>query len=209
MLLHRRRRAPARAASTASSRRSSTRSRPAASFEISGKDVKLRGRVSSEPRNFVAWVYADPKGPEHNTLNCSISDLELEIEQPRPRAAAPRARAAPRPTRSGCARPTTASRSSPTPTAERDAAASSTCAVEAGPGALQAEPGLEVRAGRLRAAARADHPRAHDPRRVAALQHLDLAEPAREQPRRAGTPSRPASSGPSRCGRARCRRRDP
>ena len=50
-------------------------------FEISGKDVKLRGRVSSEPRNFVAWVYADPKGPEHNTLNCSISDLALEIEQ--------------------------------------------------------------------------------------------------------------------------------
>jgi hypothetical protein len=51
-------------------------------FQISGKDVKLRGRVSSEPRNFVGWVYADPKGPEHNTLNCSISDLSLEIEQP-------------------------------------------------------------------------------------------------------------------------------
>ncbi len=50
-------------------------------FQISGKDVKLKGRVSSEPRNFVAWVYADPKGPEHNTLNCSISDLALEIEQ--------------------------------------------------------------------------------------------------------------------------------
>ena len=50
-------------------------------FEISGKGVKLRGRVSSEPRNFVAWVYADPKGPEHNTLNCSISDLALEVEQ--------------------------------------------------------------------------------------------------------------------------------
>ena len=42
--------------------------------------MKVRGRVSSEPRNFVAWVYADPKGPEHNTLNCSISDLELEVE---------------------------------------------------------------------------------------------------------------------------------
>ncbi|MGH2925114.1 MAG: hypothetical protein ACRDK1_03995 [Solirubrobacterales bacterium] len=51
-------------------------------FQIAGKGVKLRGRVSSEPRNFVAWVYADPKGPEHNTLNCSISDLALEIEQP-------------------------------------------------------------------------------------------------------------------------------
>jgi hypothetical protein len=49
------------------------------SFEIAGDDVKVRGRVSSEPRNFVAWVYADPKGPEHNTLNCSISDLELEV----------------------------------------------------------------------------------------------------------------------------------
>jgi hypothetical protein len=54
----------------------------ACEFGLSGKDVKVRGRVSSEPRNFVAWVYADPKGPEHNTLNCSISDLELEIERP-------------------------------------------------------------------------------------------------------------------------------
>jgi hypothetical protein len=51
----------------------------ACDFEIAGKDIKVRGRVSSEPRNFVGWVYADPKGPEHNTLNCSISDLELEV----------------------------------------------------------------------------------------------------------------------------------
>jgi hypothetical protein len=50
-------------------------------FRISGKGVRVRGRVGSEARNFVAWVYADPKGPEHNTLNCSISDLELEVEQ--------------------------------------------------------------------------------------------------------------------------------
>ena len=49
-------------------------------FGLTGSGVKVRGRVSSEPRNFVAWVYADPKGPEHNTLNCSISDLELELE---------------------------------------------------------------------------------------------------------------------------------
>jgi hypothetical protein len=53
----------------------------ACEFQVSGSDVKVRGRVSSEPRNFVAWIYADPKGPEHNTLNCSISDLELEIER--------------------------------------------------------------------------------------------------------------------------------
>ncbi|MGH2952482.1 MAG: hypothetical protein ACRDK9_00475 [Solirubrobacterales bacterium] len=50
-------------------------------FELTGKGVKVRGRVSSEPRNFVAWVYADPVGPEHNTLNCSISDLELTVER--------------------------------------------------------------------------------------------------------------------------------
>ncbi|MGH2951960.1 MAG: hypothetical protein ACRDKX_07955, partial [Solirubrobacterales bacterium] len=50
-------------------------------FELAGKGVKVRGRVSSEPHNFVAWVYADPVGPEHNTLNCSISDLELTVER--------------------------------------------------------------------------------------------------------------------------------
>jgi hypothetical protein len=50
-------------------------------FELSGRGVKLRGRVSAEPRNIVAWVYADPAGPEHNTLNCSISDLRLEVER--------------------------------------------------------------------------------------------------------------------------------
>jgi hypothetical protein len=49
-------------------------------FALSGKDIKVRGRVFAEPRDFVAWVYADPVGPEHNTLNCSISDLELTIE---------------------------------------------------------------------------------------------------------------------------------
>ena len=50
-------------------------------FELAGKGVRVRGRVGSEPRNFVAWVYADPVGPEHNTLNCSIADLELTVER--------------------------------------------------------------------------------------------------------------------------------
>jgi hypothetical protein len=50
-------------------------------FRIAGKGIKVRGRVGSEARNFVAWIYADPRGPEHNTLNCSIADLELEIER--------------------------------------------------------------------------------------------------------------------------------
>ncbi len=50
-------------------------------FQLAGRGIKVRGRVASEPRNFVAWVYADPKGPEHNTLNCSIADLELEVRR--------------------------------------------------------------------------------------------------------------------------------
>lgn len=53
----------------------------ACGFELTGKGITVRGRVASEPRNFVAWAYADPAGPEHNTLNCSICDLELTVER--------------------------------------------------------------------------------------------------------------------------------
>lgn len=51
-----------------------------ARFSLKGKRVKLTGRVAAERKDFVAWVYADPVGPEHNTINCSISDLELDVE---------------------------------------------------------------------------------------------------------------------------------
>jgi hypothetical protein len=50
-------------------------------FELPGRGVRVRGRVAAERKDFVAWIYADPVGPEHNTLNCSISDLELEVER--------------------------------------------------------------------------------------------------------------------------------
>jgi hypothetical protein len=51
-----------------------------ASFELKGKGVVLTGRVSAPAKDFVAWIYADPVGPEHTTLNCSVSDLELHVE---------------------------------------------------------------------------------------------------------------------------------
>jgi hypothetical protein len=54
----------------------------ACEFTLPGKDVVVRGRVSAPKKDFVGWVYADPKGPEHNTLNCSVSDLELTVERP-------------------------------------------------------------------------------------------------------------------------------
>jgi hypothetical protein len=54
----------------------------ACEFLLPGKDVVVRGRVSAPAKDFVGWVYADPKGPEHNTINCSVADLELTVERP-------------------------------------------------------------------------------------------------------------------------------
>jgi hypothetical protein len=54
----------------------------ACSFVLPGEDVVVRGRVSAPQKDFVGWVYADPKGPEHNTVNCSVADLELTVERP-------------------------------------------------------------------------------------------------------------------------------
>jgi hypothetical protein len=51
-----------------------------ARFELKGKGVSVTGSVRAPAKDFVAWVYADPVGPEHNTLNCSISDLDLDVE---------------------------------------------------------------------------------------------------------------------------------
>jgi hypothetical protein len=54
----------------------------ACSFVLPGVDIVVRGRVSAPKKDFVGWIYADPVGPEHNTINCSVSDLELTVEQP-------------------------------------------------------------------------------------------------------------------------------
>ncbi len=54
----------------------------ACEFTLPGRDIVVRGRVSAPTKDFVGWVYADPKGPEHHTLNCSVSDLELTVERP-------------------------------------------------------------------------------------------------------------------------------
>jgi hypothetical protein len=50
-------------------------------FILPGKDITVRGRVEAPLKDHVAWIYADPAGPEHNTLNCSVSDLELRVER--------------------------------------------------------------------------------------------------------------------------------
>jgi hypothetical protein len=52
------------------------------SFVLPGKDIVVRGRLAAPRKDFVGWVYADPDGPEHNTINCSVADLELSVERP-------------------------------------------------------------------------------------------------------------------------------
>ncbi|HEY3552438.1 MAG TPA: hypothetical protein VGK66_02005, partial [Solirubrobacterales bacterium] len=52
------------------------------SFQLPGNDIMVHGRVTAPEKDFVGWVYADPKGPEHHTLNCSVADLELTVERP-------------------------------------------------------------------------------------------------------------------------------
>ncbi|MEX0972327.1 MAG: hypothetical protein WDZ46_03615 [Solirubrobacterales bacterium] len=52
------------------------------SFVLPGEDIVVRGKVSAPKKDFVGWVYADPDGPEHNTINCSAADLELTVERP-------------------------------------------------------------------------------------------------------------------------------
>jgi hypothetical protein len=50
-------------------------------FVFPGDEIQVRGRVGAPAKDFVGWVYADPKGPEHNVVNCSIADLELMVER--------------------------------------------------------------------------------------------------------------------------------
>lgn len=52
----------------------------ACQFVLPGDGVKVTGRVSAPRERFVGWRYADPQGPEHHVVNCSISDLELTVE---------------------------------------------------------------------------------------------------------------------------------
>lgn len=51
-------------------------------FLLPGKNIVVHGRVAAPRKDFVGWVYADPKGGEHHTVNCSVADLELTVERP-------------------------------------------------------------------------------------------------------------------------------
>jgi len=64
-----------------SARRSTVAETPeGCDFVLPGVGVAVRGRVSVRRESLVGWVYADPDGSEHHTVNCSIADLELDVD---------------------------------------------------------------------------------------------------------------------------------
>jgi hypothetical protein len=51
-------------------------------FQLPGRGLRVRGSVSAPRERFVGWIYADPDGGEHHTVNCSIADMRLVVERP-------------------------------------------------------------------------------------------------------------------------------
>jgi hypothetical protein len=50
-------------------------------FLLPGVGMRVRGKLAAARKDVVGWVYADPDGSEHHTVNCSISDLRLSVER--------------------------------------------------------------------------------------------------------------------------------
>jgi hypothetical protein len=51
-------------------------------FTLRGRGITVSGTASAPRERFVGWIYADPDGSTHHTVNCSIADLELTVARP-------------------------------------------------------------------------------------------------------------------------------
>ncbi len=64
-------------------RRTEVAERPdGATFTLAGDEITVQGQVGADRRDFVGWIYADPDGSEHDTVNCSIANLVLTVSRP-------------------------------------------------------------------------------------------------------------------------------
>ena len=48
---------------------------------LPGRELTVFGRVRAGAADRVGWVYADPDGSEHNTINCSIARMDLTVRR--------------------------------------------------------------------------------------------------------------------------------
>jgi hypothetical protein len=48
-------------------------------FVLPGERV-VSGHVERAPRTTVAWIYADPDGPPHHALNCSLAAMTITVD---------------------------------------------------------------------------------------------------------------------------------
>ena len=54
---------------------------PGCRFVIPGHEASVTGSVTAPPEALVGWLYADPDGPGHHTVNCSIASMRLEARR--------------------------------------------------------------------------------------------------------------------------------
>lgn len=52
-----------------------------ARFTLPGAEMTIQGQVGAPREQFVGWVYADPDGSEHHTVNCSIAHMSLTVQR--------------------------------------------------------------------------------------------------------------------------------
>jgi hypothetical protein len=51
-------------------------------FRLPGRGVTVQGVVEAARKDLVGWVYADPAGGRHDTVNCSIATMRLFVHRP-------------------------------------------------------------------------------------------------------------------------------
>jgi hypothetical protein len=50
-------------------------------FVLPGDGMTVRGEVGADREDFVGWIYSDPDGGRHDTVNCSAARMTLKIER--------------------------------------------------------------------------------------------------------------------------------